>query len=93
MELVFGGASKNVSFSNDNHILKFFTEGFENIPSSFVFFFSSENLFPSIEQCTWLHSYFPFGKFHSDIHNKMAVNNGTALPHETNFDISNNRFY
>ena len=34
MSLVFG-ASKNVSFSNDNHILKFFTEGFENLPSSF----------------------------------------------------------
>ena len=34
MSLVFG-ASRNVSFNDDNHILKFFTEGFENLPSSF----------------------------------------------------------
>ena len=33
MSLVFG-ASRNVSFSNDHHILKFFTEGFENLLSS-----------------------------------------------------------
>ena len=30
---------------------------------------------------------FPFGKFHSDIHNKMADNNGIPLPHEIDFDI------
>ena len=54
----------------DNHILKFFTEDFENLPSS------SEN-----EQCIRrLHLYFPFEICHSDIHNKMADNNGTALP-------------
>ena len=75
MSLVFG-ASKNVSFSNDIHILKSFTKGFENLPSSFPYSF--KNLFSSIEQCTWLDLYFPFGKFHSDIHNKMADNNGTV---------------
>ena len=63
---------------------------FENLSSSFVF--SSENLLSSIAQCTWLHLYFPFRKFHSDIDNKMADNNGTALQHETNFDISKDRF-
>ena len=40
----------------------------------------------------WLHLYFPFGKFHLDIHNKMADKNGTALPYETDFDISKERF-
>ena len=89
MSLVFG-ASRNVSFNDDNHILKFFTEGFENLPSSF--FFNSENLLSSIGQCTWLHLYFAFGKFHLDIHNKMADNNGTAVPHETDFDISDDCF-
>ena len=73
-----------------NHILEFFTEGFENLPPSF---FGSENLLSNIDQCTRLHLYFPFGKFHSDIHNKMADNNGTALRHETDFGISKNRFY
>ena len=34
MSLVFG-ASRNVSFNDDNHILKFLTESFENLPSSF----------------------------------------------------------
>ena len=28
---------RNVSFSNNNHILKFSTEGFENLPTSFFF--------------------------------------------------------
>ena len=36
--------------------------------------------------------YFPFGKFHLDILNKMGDNNGTALPHEADFDISKDRF-
>ena len=36
--------------------------------------------------------YFPFGKFHLDIRNKMADNSGTALPHETDFDISKDCF-
>ena len=76
MSLVFG-TSKNVSF-NDNHILKFFTKGFENLLSSFLF--SCENLFLSIEQCMWLQLCFLFRKFHSNIQNKMADNNGTALP-------------
>ena len=66
--------------------MKFFTEGFGNLLSSFSF--NSENLLPSIGQCTWVHLYFPFGKLRLDIHNKMADNNGTALPHETDFDIS-----
>ena len=34
MSLVFC-ALGNLSFNDDNHILKFFTEGFENLPSSF----------------------------------------------------------
>ena len=42
----------------------------------------------SIGQCMWLHLYFPLEKFHFDIQNKMANNNGAALPHETDFDIS-----
>ena len=89
--LVVFGVLKNISFSNNNRISKFFTEGFENLLLNF--FSSSENLLLSIEQCTWLHMYFPFGKFHSDIHNKMADNNGPALPHETDFDISNGCFW
>ena len=54
------------------------------------FFFSSKNLL-SIEQCTWLHLYFPFGKFNSDIHNKMA-DSGAAFQHEADFDISKDSF-
>ena len=34
MSLVFG-ALRNVSLNNDNHILKFFTKGFENLLSNF----------------------------------------------------------
>ena len=90
MSLVFC-ALRNVSFNDDNQILKFFNEDFENLLSRF--FFNSENLLSSIEQCTWLHLYFPFGKFYLDIRNKMADNNGTALPHKTDFDISKDRFY
>ena len=82
--------TKKLSFNDDNHILKFFTEGVENLLSSF--FFNSENLLSSIEQCTCLHLYFLFRKFHLDIHNKMADNDATALPHETDFDISKDCF-
>ena len=57
-----------------------------------VFFFNSENLLSSIEQCTWLHLYFLFEKFHLKIHNKMADNKGTDLPHETGYDISKDCF-
>ena len=39
-----------------------------------------------------MHLYFLFGKFHLDIHNKIADNNGTALPHETYFDIIQDHF-
>ena len=46
MSLVFR-ASTNVYFSGNNHILKFFIKG---LPSSF--FFNSENLLSSIDQCT-----------------------------------------
>ena len=84
MSLVFV-ALRNISFNDDNHIMKFFTEGFENLLSSF---FYSKNLLSSIGQSTWLHLYFPFRKFHLVIHNKIADNNGTALQYETNFDIS-----
>ena len=45
-----------------------------------VSFFNSEDLLSSIEQCTWLHLYFPFGKFH------------LGLLHETDFDIRKDRF-
>ena len=34
----------------------------------------------------WVRLYFLFGKFHLYIHKKMGYNNGTALPHETDFD-------
>ena len=57
-----------------------------------VFFFNSKNLLSSIEQCTWLHLYFLFEKFHLKIHNKMADNKGTDLPHETGYDISKDCF-
>ena len=57
------------------------------------FFFNSENLLSSIEQRTWLHLYFPFGKFHLDMRNNVAYNNGTALPRETDFDIIKDRFF
>ena len=83
-------ASKNISFNDDNHILKFFIKGFENLLSSF--FFNSNNLLRVFGQCTWLHLYFLFGKFHLDIHNKIADTNGTALPHETYFDIIQDHF-
>ena len=36
----------------------------------------------------WLYLNFPFGKFHSDIHNKMLDNNGTDLPHAADSDVS-----
>ena len=45
MSLVLG-ALRNVSFNDDNHILKVFTEGSENFWSSL--FFNSENLLSSI---------------------------------------------
>ena len=45
-----------------------------------VSFSNTENLLTSIEQCTWLHLYLPFGKFH------------LGLLHETDFDISKDRF-
>ena len=38
MLLVFC-ALRNISFNDDNHILKFFTEGFQNLLSSFFFQF------------------------------------------------------
>ena len=89
MSLVFC-ASRNVSFNEDNHILKFSTNVLENLLSSF--FFNSENQSSILEQSTWLHLYLPFGKFHLVIRNKRADNNGTALPHETDFDITKDRF-
>ena len=36
--------------------------------------------------------YFPFGKFHLDICDKMADNGGPALPLKIDFDISKHRF-
>ena len=73
MSLVFR-ASTNVSFSGNNHILKFFIKGFKNLPSNFFLFWIS------------VIKYWPVhGKFHSDIQNKMAGNNGTAPPHERDY--------
>ena len=91
MHVVSALCIENVSFNDYNHILKFFTEGFENLPS--IFFFNSENLLSSIEQCKRLHLYFSFRKFrHLEIRNKMGDNNASALPHEIDFDISKDRF-
>ena len=72
-----------IIFQNFSLVLKIYRQ---------VFFFNSENQLSSIEQSMWLHLYFLFRKFHGDIHNKMADNNGTALPHETDFDIVKDRF-
>ena len=65
MSLVFC-ASRNVSFNDDNHILKFFTEGFENLPSSFLIPKIGSQVLSSARGCIF---YFPFGKFHLDIRN------------------------
>ena len=62
MLLVFG-ASKNVSFNNNNHVSKLFAKGFENLSSSFFFSVPKIYYISSIEQRTWLHLYFPFGSF------------------------------
>ena len=56
------------------------------------FLFNSQNLLSSTDQCMWLHLCFLFGKFHIDIHNKMADNNGTDLLYETDFDITKDGF-
>ena len=88
--LIVFRTSRNISFSDDNHILKFFAEGFWKF--TIKSFLNPENLLSSIAQCALLHLYFLFGKFHSDIHNKMEGNNSTALPHEKDFDISKDRF-
>ena len=39
--LLLFGALRNVSFNDNNHILRFFTEGSENLPSSFFQFLKS----------------------------------------------------
>ena len=84
-------ASRNVSFNDHNHILKFFTEGFENLPSSF--FLIPKVCYQVLSSASGCIFYFPpFGKFHLDIRNKMANNSGTALPHKIGFDITNDRF-
>ena len=84
-------ASRNVSFNDDNHILKFFTESFENLPSSF--FLTPKVCYQVLISARGCIFYFPFGKFHLDIRNKMADNSGAALPHKIDFDIRNKRFY
>ena len=84
-------ASRNISFNDHNHILKFFTEGFENLPSSF--FLIPKVCYQVLSSASGCIFYFPpFGKFHLDIRNKMANNSGTALPHKIGFDIMNDRF-
>ena len=83
-------ASRNVSFNDENHILKFFTEGFENLPSSsFLIPKVCDQVLSSARGFIF---YFPFGKFHLDIRNKMADNSDTALLHKIDFDIRNDRF-
>ena len=89
MSLVFC-ASRNVSCNDDNHILKFFTEGFENLPSSF--FLIPKIRYQVLSSARGFIFYFPFGKFHLDIRNKMADNSGTALPHKIDFAISKDHF-
>ena len=81
-------ASRNVSFNGDNHILKFFTEGF-TVKFFFLIPKICYQILSSARGCIY---YFPFGKFHLDIRNKMAHNSGTALPHKTDFGISKDRF-
>ena len=83
-------ASRNISFNDGNHISKFITEGFENLPSSFFLISKICNkVLSSARGCIF---YYPFGKFHLDIPIKMADNSGTALLHKTDFDISKDRF-
>ena len=89
MSLVFC-ASRKVSFNDDNHILKFFTEGFENLRSSF--FFNPKICYQVLSSAHGCIFYFLFGKFGLDIRNKIADNRGTALPHKIDFDISKDRF-
>ena len=69
---------------NFSPVLKIYNQFFFLIPKICYWVLSSA--------CTWLHLYFPFGKFHLDIHNNKIADNGTALPHETAFDISKDRF-
>ena len=66
MSLVFC-ASRNVSFNDDNHILKFFTEGFENLSSSF--FLIPKICYQVLSSARGYIFYFPFGKFLLDIRN------------------------
>ena len=89
MSLVFC-ASRKISFNDDNHILKFFTEGFENLRSSF--FFNPKICYQVLSSAHGCIFYFLFGKFGLDIRNKIADNRGTALPHKIDFDISKDRF-
>ena len=89
MLLVFS-ASRNVSFNDDNHILKFFTKGFESLPSSF--FLVPKVCYQVLSSARGCIFYFQFGKFHLDICNKMADNSGAALPHKIDFDIRSDSF-
>ena len=89
MSLVFC-ASRNVSFNDHNHILKFFTEGFENLPSSS--FLIPKVCYQVLSSARGRIIYFPFRKFHLDIRNKMAESSGTALPHKIGFDIRCDHF-
>ena len=66
MSLVFC-ASRNVSFNDDNHILKFFTEGFENLSSSF--FLIPKICYQVLSSARGCIFCFPFGKFLLDIRN------------------------
>ena len=69
-------------------VLKFFTEDFENLPARFFLIPKiCYQVLSSAQGCIYTS---PLGswKFHLDIRNKMADNNGTALPHETDFDIT-----
>ena len=88
MSLVFC-ASRNVSFNDDNHILKFSPKVL-NICRQVSFLIPKVcyQVLSSARGCIF---HFLFGKFHLDIHNKMADNSGTALPDKIDFDIRNER--
>ena len=88
MHVVSALSIGNVSFNDDNHILKFFTEGFENLPS--IFFLIPKICYQVLSSARGCIYTFLSGSLY--IRNKMGDNNGTALPHETDFDISKDRF-
>ena len=78
MSLVFG-ASRNISFNKSNHILKFFTKGFENLPIFFLISKIYYQVLSSARGCIYTSLFITY--------NKMADNNGTALFHMKQISI------